>query len=194
MVRDQLKPLAPLGGLSISAGGICLTEIIGCSSFSMIGKNEKQDLLKNLVKAKMNFILPGLGRVNVIQNEPEVLIMSLGKNYWCLRQMGNDPFMSSIKLLAADCAIFVDQSSSWVEIEIKGLEVRKMLERFLPIDIHPDLFPVGAVSQTIMDHINVIVSRKETKQSGEECFLLLSPRSSAQSFLHILINTKPFTG
>ena len=32
MVRDELKPLAPLGGIAVSAGGIWLTEIIGWDS------------------------------------------------------------------------------------------------------------------------------------------------------------------
>ena len=194
MVRDELKPLAPLGGIAVSAGGIWLTEIISCSSCSMIVKNGKHDLLTKLVKDKMSVVLPGLGQVNVINHKPEVSIISLGKNHWCFRQMGKDPFVKNVKLLLADYAIFVDQSDSWVEIELRGLEVRKMLERWLPIDIHPDSFPVGAVSQTIMDHINVIVIRKETKKNGEECFLLLRQRSSAQAFLHILKNTKPFTG
>ena len=72
-----------------------------------------------------------------------------------------------------------DQSDAWCLLRIDGPASRRALERVCPLDLHPDAFPVGAVARSVVEHLGAIVLRE-----GENAFLLLSPRSSARSFLH----------
>lgn len=72
-----------------------------------------------------------------------------------------------------------DQSDAWVMLSIDGPRSRRALERVCPLDLHPDVFPLGAVARSLVEHLNAIVLRE-----GENAFLLLSPRSSARDFLH----------
>lgn len=72
-----------------------------------------------------------------------------------------------------------DQSDSWVMLRVAGAGVRRALERLCPLDLHPDAFAPGAVARTVMEHLAVIVLHE-----AEDTFVLLSPRSSAASFLH----------
>ena len=74
-----------------------------------------------------------------------------------------------------------DQSDAWVMLRLAGPDRRDVLERLCPIDLHPTVFPVGAVARTVFEHLATIVLNE-----SEDAFLLLSPRSSARSFLHEL--------
>lgn len=78
-----------------------------------------------------------------------------------------------------DDAYVTDQSDSWAGLVIDGPSARTALERICPIDLHPDAFKVGQVTRTSMEHLAVIILRE-----NEARYLLLSPCSSAHSFLH----------
>ncbi len=78
-----------------------------------------------------------------------------------------------------DDAYVTDQSDSWAGLVIEGPSALSALERICPIDLHPDVFRVGQVTRTSMEHLAVIIFRE-----SDERYLLLSPSSSAHSFLH----------
>jgi len=82
--------------------------------------------------------------------------------------------------LKAD-AYITDQSDSWAGLELNGPMARRALERVCPIDLHPSVFPADQVTRTSMEHLAVIILCK-----AENSYLLLSPTSSAQSFLHAI--------
>ena len=54
--------------------------------------------------------------------------------------------------------------------------------RICPIDLHADAFGPDHATRTVMEHIGAMILR-----TGEDAFLLLSARSSAQSFLHAVV-------
>lgn len=72
-----------------------------------------------------------------------------------------------------------DQSDARVTLRLDGAATRRALERVCPLDLHPDVFPVGAVARTLVEHLSAIVLRED-----ENVYTLLSPRSSARDFLH----------
>ncbi len=74
-----------------------------------------------------------------------------------------------------------DQSDSWAGLYIEGLSAVAALERICPIDLHSSVFEIGRVTRTSMEHLAVIILHE-----AENRYLLLSPTSSAQSFLHAL--------
>jgi sarcosine oxidase subunit gamma len=74
------------------------------------------------------------------------------------------------------------QSDGWASLDIKGPRAFDVLERFIPLDIRraPDNF----AARTSAHHIAVIVLK-----FSETEIQLLTPRSSAQSFLEGLVQT-----
>ena len=73
------------------------------------------------------------------------------------------------------------QSDGWASLDIKGPRIFDVLERFIPLDIRRA--PTNFAARTSAHHIAVIV----LKMSDTEVWLL-TPRSSAQSFLGGLIH------
>lgn len=60
-----------------------------------------------------------------------------------------------------DDAYITDQSDSWARLVIDGPSARTALERICPIDLHPNVFTVGQVTRTSMEHLAVIVHRED---------------------------------
>jgi len=85
----------------------------------------------------------------------------------------------TVKAALGAAAYVTDQSDSWAMLRIAGAGVRAALERICPLDLEDEAFPVGRVARTAMEHLAAIVLR-----DGADSFLLMSPRSSARSFLH----------
>ncbi|MQY43513.1 sarcosine oxidase subunit gamma [Epibacterium sp. SM1969] len=65
-------------------------------------------------------------------------------------------------------------------LRISGAQAETLLNHFLPLDLRPAAFPVGAVASTAFHHTGVTLWRTE------EHFNLLIPRSSAQSLWELL--------
>lgn len=74
------------------------------------------------------------------------------------------------------------QTDGWASLDIKGSRVFDVLERFIPLDLRSA--PINYAARTSAHHIAVIV----VKFSDIE-IQLLTPRSSAQSFLEGLVHT-----
>ena len=78
-------------------------------------------------------------------------------------------------------AYFTDQSDTWAMIRVKGPKSRDVLERICPINIDKDVFSVGNVSRTVMEHIGTIIFRDE-----DDSYVLLTMRSFGRSMLHAI--------
>ncbi len=74
-----------------------------------------------------------------------------------------------------------EQTDNWVVLEVSGPDTRMALERICPVDLHPDTFVVENAARTAMEHLGVWILR-----IGSDTYLLMSPSSSAQSFLHAI--------
>ena len=66
-------------------------------------------------------------------------------------------------------------------IRVNGPKSRDVLERICPINIDPEVFPVGSVSRTVMEHIGTIIFR-----DGDDSYVLLTMRSFGRSMLHAI--------
>ena len=76
-------------------------------------------------------------------------------------------------------AYLTDQSDSWVTIYVSGTKARTALQQISPVDLHPSVFGKGAVARTMIENLGTIIVCE-----GADKFLLFSPRSSAESFIH----------
>lgn len=54
-------------------------------------------------------------------------------------------------------ASVTDQSSGYVVIRLGGADARRLLQRGMPIDLHPAQFSAGSAVTTVIAHIGVIV-------------------------------------
>jgi sarcosine oxidase subunit gamma len=91
-----------------------------------------------------------------------------------------DPSIS-IRQSIGGAGYIVDQSDSWAMVRLTGPNCRAALERICSLDLDPGVFPPGRVARTVMEHLSVIIlCETDTK------YTLLSPRSSAGSFMHAL--------
>jgi sarcosine oxidase subunit gamma len=66
-------------------------------------------------------------------------------------------------------------------IRVKGPRSRDILERICPINIDKDVFIVGSVSRTVMEHIGTIIYRDE-----DDSYILLTMRSFGRSMIHAI--------
>ena len=78
-------------------------------------------------------------------------------------------------------AYYTDQSDTWAMIRVSGPRSRDVLERICPIDLSSNVFTLGSVSRTVMEHIGTIIFRDE-----DDSFVLLTMRSFANSMLHAI--------
>ena len=74
-----------------------------------------------------------------------------------------------------------DQSDSWAILRLSGTLALTALERICPLDLTPTEFPPGNVARTVMEHLGVILLCEDKNR-----YVLMSPRSSALSFLHAI--------
>ena len=81
-----------------------------------------------------------------------------------------------------DTAYVTLQSDGWVSLDVSGERIYDVLERFIPLDLRrvPHLF----ATRTSAHHIGVILLKHHDTR-----LQLLTPRSSAHSFLDGLVHT-----
>ena len=87
-------------------------------------------------------------------------------------------FVRDLRARLAGLAAVADQSDSRVVLRLAGEHVRDVLAKGVPIDLHPDVFPPGATTATLVVHVGVQLSRLD----DAETFELMAPRSMAGSF------------
>ncbi|SFB51918.1 sarcosine oxidase subunit gamma [Rhizobium sp. NFR07] len=79
-------------------------------------------------------------------------------------------------------ASHVDQSDGRVLIEIHGPSVRRILARCVALDLHSDVFVIGASTNALCCHVAVNLAR-----TGDDRFEIVAPRSFAGSLFEELM-------
>lgn len=117
----------------------------------------------------------------------DVAVLGLGPDTWlATREQGGNDFALALKPLLAGLASISDQSDAQVGLRLTGPRVRETLAKLIPIDLHPRVFAVGQVAETIAAHIGVLIWRLEDAADGSPVFELAVPRSLSVSFCHAL--------
>ncbi len=180
MAETSLLSRSPLDGYERTIGTVAIAEIAGLALVSAaVPRGEDAAFSAALAD--------GFGAAR-----PEIGASSLGNKY-AARILGMQPDQVFILFAPPDpdraadtakaalgpAAYVTDQSDSWAMLRIAGAGMRAALERICPLDLDDRAFPVDRVARTAMEHLAAIVLR-----DGADSFLLMSPRSSARSFLH----------
>ena len=193
MFDYKLSSKSPLDEFVLEADGARLGEIKGFALISIAAPHLGERKLKSVLKNTLGIDLPKPGFSSRSETTPDITLMSVGRDQWFVRFLETEK--SSVDWVVdavGNYAAITDQSDSWAQIELSGISARMSLECVLPVDTDPSVFPEGAVSRTILEHLGVIVTRQPNDADGDYCFLLMSPRSSAKSFLHALTGSPPF--
>jgi methylglutamate dehydrogenase subunit D len=173
-----LTASTPLDGYSRDFVGVSINEVNERAIVSIaVPKDGEKDLTKALVSS-YEIELPKAGISTVSSRDNAVLFSMAQDQYFLLFDYTGNAALSVVNSHLNDTAYLTDQSDSYVMIRVSGTNSHRLLERICPIDIHPSVFPVGAVARTIMEHLGTTILHDD-----EDSFLLLSARSSAHSFL-----------
>jgi len=170
--------MTPLKGYEQRFGETLLCEVYGSSIYSIA-------LALNTQKPRAS-VADNLG---IAWPEPNRSTVSDNGKYRLLGLQSDQCFA----LIASDTphtrlpeldegAYVTDQSDSWASMRLSGPMSRAALERICPIDLHPSVFPVNQVTRTSMEHLAVIILCE-----SDDRYLMLSPTSSSESFLHAIV-------
>jgi len=174
-----LTPAAPLGSL---ADDIAVSEVSGQALVAVVRQppstGDDEQPLRRALEEAFGTSLPAVGDSAVTPRGERLLGLQPDRLYVLFEtDEASDPEHALRERLGAE-PYLSDQSDAWVMLRIEGRAVRRALERVCPLDLHPEVFAVGAVARSVVEHLGVIVLRE-----AADTFLLLSPRSSARSFL-----------
>jgi methylglutamate dehydrogenase subunit D len=144
--------------------------------------------LAQQVQAHFGIDLPREPRRN---SSGAAAVLGLGPETWLATgDQGSNDFALTLKPLLGSCASICDQSDAYAVLRLSGPNLREILAKLIPIDLHPRVFPVGQVSETVAAHIGVILWRLEDAADGSSVFELAVPRSLSVSFCQALSVSK----
>ena len=159
-----LQATSPLGGYERKFGDLTIAEVVDQKLYSIAAASFEQLL---------GMPAPAVG----------TSCQSTDQKIELLRLQPDQVFLKCAEIPDELCSsgYVTDQSDSWVMLRVSGPGCRHALRRTCMLDLDSGAFPAGAVARTTMEHLSVIIQCE-----GPVSFLLLSPRSSAKSFLHVI--------
>lgn len=179
MVNYTLTPSSPLNGLSRGNESFHIEEVSKGFLYSLACHQSSMADVKTYLK-KQKLSLPEVGHLSTFG---ECDVFSSGRDQWFIRADKENPvFLDNIRDELKEKVAITDQTDAWVQLQLSGSTVREKLERLCPLDLHPDVFAVGNIARTTMEHLNVIILRE-----GENTYTLMSARSSSKSFIHMFL-------
>ena len=180
MADPALTARAPLDGYARTVGGVALAEETGLALVSAAVPQGGDGAFAAALAEGFGAKRPATGG-SALGDRHAARILGMQPDQVFILFAPPDPDRAAETVSAAlgPTAYVTDQSDSWVMLRVAGAGVRAALERICPLDLDDEAFPEGRVARTAMEHLAAIVLR-----DGADSFLLMSPRSSAGSFLH----------
>lgn len=179
MAEFELTAEAPLDGAKLELDGIALQEVSGRSLVSIAIPYDGGAALRSAVEAAYGLQIPATGRF--VSRDGTFLLGMARDQIWLMRESSDADAATRVAADLGGAGYVTDQSDAWVLVRVSGRNCRAALERICPLDLDADVFTAGTVARTVMEHLSVIILREQA-----DAFLLMSPRSSAQSFWHAL--------
>lgn len=179
MSEFRLAPRPFLGDHARDFGALRLAERTGLGIVSLAVPLGGEVAAAGALESAFGLALPAPGRSVVDATGEMRLVWMAPDQLFALFPHAGADAEAALAARLGDAFYLCDQSDAWAALEMEGAPVRRVLERICPLDLHPDACPIDAAQRTVMEHLAVILIR-----TGENRFLLLSPSSSARSFLH----------
>ena len=198
----SLTAQSPLGGYEMITDGTSLIEVTSLSIVSIAPLAGNQTAFQTAMAKLFKTGKTGSSKPNATMaldrsGKPRCILMPSAQNQWflCFDDDGTNPIDAAKALLGKGLSkqmAMTDQSDSWVILALSGLHSRQTLARICPIDCSASAMPIGTTARTSMEHLGAIITRRPDEGDHQPCFWLLSARSSAASFLHVITGSPPF--
>lgn len=190
MTNYSLHETPAFGGYELKVDGGTLTEETGMAIIAVTIRTGGEKGFKTAFKKLFGEACPD-PRMSLSVGDT-VIVPSALDQFFILEK--TDPRALEEKLITAlgKHATTTDQSDGWGVLSLFGPKTMATMERVSKVDMDMTAFPVGAVARSELEHVGGIVMRQKAKRGEEHRFMLLSQRSSAQSFLHSIATTTPF--
>jgi len=160
---------------------VTIAEVAGRAIVSVSVPAQGENALSRAFADTYKIAVPSVGKSSVSEvGEARLLGLQRDQMFLLFDGLDSDPVRQVASRLG-NSAYLTDQSDSWAMIEASGSKLLAAMERLCPVDLDDHVFPIDGVIRTVMEHLAVIIIRKTS-----DSFLLLSPRSSTMSFLHML--------
>ena len=176
MPKPYLASQVVFSQLDSTIEGLELTAPTGLSLVSIATPSDGRESLEDTILSIFGVQLPKIGASGV-SSDGDARLLGLQANLiFVLFDSHSDATSKEFTDKLDHVAYCTDQSDGWCYLRVSGPGVPAMLERICMLDL--EHFPVGAVTRTTMDGLGVIILRE-----GADEYLMMSPRSSAASFL-----------
>lgn len=189
MAKLTLHAIPAFGGINVKVEGGALVEEVGLAIVAVTARTGAEKKFKNAFKKFFGRDCPSTTRSLTVGKS--LIVPSALDQFFIIEK--NEPRRLEERLIKnfEKVATITDQTDAWGVLSLYGPKTVMTLERVCPVDVDITAFPVGAVARTVLEHVEGIVIRQKAKEEKHR-FLLLSGRSSAQSFLHAIMTTLPF--
>ena len=179
MSEPALAPRSSLGGYQRMVGTVAIAEVAGLALVSAAVPQGGDAAFSAALAEGFGAARPAPGdSTRGDRLAARVLGMQPDQLFILFEAPDPDRATETVAAALGSAAYLTDQSDSWAMLRVSGTGVRAALERICSLDLADEAFPEGRVARTVMEHLAVIVLR-----DGGDSFLLMSPRSSARSFL-----------
>ena len=179
-----LDSVPVLGGIDLTIGQNRIVERADLRLVSVAVPRAGETALAAALRANWGLDMPG-PRVSTVgagcralRTAPDQLMLILG-HVGHLEHAGNDDPAAAVHTALGPDAYMTDQTSAWVQIEIRGPDTLRALERLCALDLAGHAFPINGAATTAMEHMRAIIVRL-----ADDRFMMLCASSLAGSFLH----------
>lgn len=177
----NLKARTPLNAARLQHADITIEEITGRAIVSISTPLQGEQALNDALQSAYGVTLPTIGHsAKATTDNTTVLALSQDQHFIVFDEPDGAP-AEAIGARLGETAYIVDQSDGWVMVRMAGDNCRAALERICPIDLSIAAFAPRSVARTVMEHLATIIVCE-----ADNNYILLSPRSSANSFLHAI--------
>ncbi len=179
-----LTPRSPLAGaaaLAESWPGFAISEVTDLALASLATRRGQETKLRTRAKTRFGFEPPAPGRT---ASGDGMTFLWTGHEQWFVEapESALGGLEALLRETFGDSAAVTEQSDAWASLRLEGPATRAVLEKLCPLDLHPVAFPPGATGRTTLEHVSAIITSRDDRGR----FSILTPRSSAGSFLHHL--------
>ena len=177
----MLTSQSPLSELELDFGEVAVAELVSRAVVSIATPYGGLKKLSKAVASSLKTEIPAIGKSTTSDVDSTLLLgMQQDQMFVLFDYSGNDA-VDYLPIEIRDAGYLTDQSDSWVVISIFGPKARTVLQQTCSVDLHSSNFHERAVIRTVMANLSTIIVCE-----GQNRFLVMSPRSSAKSFLKVL--------
>ncbi|MEL7114449.1 MAG: sarcosine oxidase subunit gamma [Pseudomonadota bacterium] len=171
----MLDPVSPLGGYDRDIGGLRIAEDPRLALVSLALPRDGEAAAEAAIQAAFGVALPPVGQSSVNQGKR---LIRMSPDQAMLAFESDAPLAEpEVRKALGDTVYTTNQTDAWAALRVSGAGMVRALERLCPLDL--EALAVDAAERTMFEHMGVIVIRET-----ETAVLLLTPSTTARSFLH----------